>query len=541
MTRLSYPGGRGSTAPGPGILVWGVMSKWFPGRKLSWVRLSILLVIVAALAGGAVFGWGSWRDHQEASERQPWSDGYVDVTATPSFPFESPGTDGPKNVVLAFIVGAPNHACTPTWGGAYGLDEAEATLDLDRRLARLRNLGGSAMVSFGGQANADLALKCTDASDLVSGYRSVVERYELGSIDMDLEGELLANHAAVERQAAAIATVQQRATDGLDVWLTLPVAPDGLTSDGLHAVRSYLNAGVALAGVNAMTMNYNSGGDQSLIDTIRGSLSAMQLQLRAVAQESGMPLGDATAWSRVAATPMIGQNDVRDEVFTLADARALAEFANERGMVRLSMWSLNRDRSCDANWPDPKQMSDSCSGVDQGDERFAALLGSGRTGEIAQIAGAPPEVDPDRSPVVDDPETSPYPVWNAEAAYPAETKVVWRRNVYEAKWWTQNEQPDEPVESGAQPWRLLGPVLPGEKPVERPSLPAGSYPDWVKATEYRQGDRVLFDGLGYEARWWTQGESPDASLVLPQNSPWRPLTDAEVAAALQGTGAQTSS
>ncbi|MBL3699030.1 chitinase [Leucobacter luti] len=513
------------------------MSKWFPGRRLSWFRLTTLLVVVAALVVGAVFAWGSWQDQQEASERQPWSDGYVDVTATPSFAFESPGSTGPKNVVLAFVVGAPGDACAPTWGGAYGLDEAEATLDLDRRLARLRNLGGSAMVSFGGQANSDLALKCTDQAKLVAGYQSVVDRYELGSIDMDLEGELLANHDAVVRQAEAIAEVQQSTEDGLDVWLTLPVAPDGLTADGLHVLRSYQAAGVVVAGVNAMTMNYNSGDDVKLIDRVRSSLSALQMQLRAVAQEGGAPIGDATAWSRVSATPMIGQNDVRSEVFSLDDARALAEFANDRGMVRVSMWSLNRDRSCDANWPDPKQVSDSCSGVDQGDTRFAALLGAGRTGEISQVAEVDP-LEPDAGPVVDDPETSPYPVWNPEAAYPAETKVVWRRNVYEAKWWTQNEQPDETLESGAQPWRLLGPVLPGEKPFERPQLPAGSYPDWVKETEYRQGDRVLFDGLGYEARWWTQGESPDAALVLPQNSPWRLLTDSEVAEVLSRVEAE---
>ncbi len=508
---------------------WGRMSKWFPGRRLSWLRLSILIVVVAALAFGAVFGWGWWQDQREASEQQPWSDGYVDVTATPSFAFESPGSDGPKNVVLAFVVGDPDAACRPAWGGVYGLDEAEDMLDLDRRLARLRNLGGSAMVSFGGQANSDLALECTDAGKLADGYRSVVDRYELASIDMDLEGEMLADAAAVERQARAIREVQAGASDGLDVWLTLPVAPDGLTAEGLDAVRSYLDAGVTVAGVNAMTMNYNSGLDEPLIDTVRGSLTAMHAQLRSLAQAAGVPMGEATAWSRIGATPMIGQNDVRDEVFTLADARALSAFAAENGLGRLSMWSLNRDRSCDANWPDPKQVSDSCSGVDQGDERFARTLAGERHGAIAQIAPSPQPEAPARGEVVDDPETSPYPVWNADAAYPAETKVVWRRNVYEAKWWTQNEQPDEPTESGAQPWRLLGPVLPGEKPIERPQLPAGVYPAWDHGTEYRQGDRVIFDGIGYEARWWTKGESPDAALVLPQNSPWRVLSDREVA------------
>ncbi|WP_125100548.1 chitinase [Leucobacter chromiireducens] len=510
------------------------MSKWFPGRKLSWFRLTLLMIVVAALVGGGIFGWGWWQDQREASEQRPWSDGYVDVTATPSFPFESPGSTGPKNVALAFVVGDPDAACSPAWGGVYGLDEAEQMLDLDRRLARLRNLGGSALVSFGGQANSDLALECTDPDRLADGYRQVVERYELASIDMDIEGELLGDHAAIERQARAIRAVQEGTSDGLEVWLTLPIAPSGLTADGLAAVRTYLQAGVVVAGVNAMTMNYNSGLDEPLIDTILGSLTGLHGQLRTLAQEEGTPVGEATAWSKIGATPMIGQNDVRDEVFTLADARALSAFAAEHGMARLSMWSLNRDRECDNNWPDPKQVSDSCSGVDQGDERFSLTLAGERSGAIVQPKPSPQPETPEHGEDVDDPETSPYPIWNSDAAYPAETKIVWRRNVYEAKWWTQGEQPDETPENGAQPWRLLGPVLPGEKPIERPQLPAGAYPDWEHGTEYRQGDRVIFDGIGFEARWWTKGESPDAALVLPQNSPWRVLSDREVAAVQGG-------
>ena len=47
--------------------------------------------------------------------------------------------------------------------------------------------------------------------------------------------------------------------------------------------------------------------------------------------------------------------------------------------------------------------------------------------------------------MVDDPATSPYPIWNAEGQYPANTKIVWHHNVYEAKWWTQGDVPDAPV------------------------------------------------------------------------------------------------
>ncbi|PRI10000.1 chitinase [Leucobacter massiliensis] len=504
------------------------MAKWYPGRRLSWVRLGIVVLVAAGLVAGGVYAVGRAQDVQIAAERTPWFDAYVDVTATPSFPFESPGDDGQRNVVLSFIVADSGDPCEPSWGTHYSLEEAGNALDLDRRIARLRTLGGTAMVSFGGQANHDVAFGCTDEDQLAEAYRTVVERYELASIDMDIEGEFLSSEEGIARQARAIRSVQDARKGGLDVWLTLPVAPDGLTFEGLQAIRSYLRAGVDLAGVNVMTMNYDSRSERDFYPSVVSSLEATQSQLRALYQEIEQPIGEATAWSRVSATPMIGQNDTRKDVFTLENAQELSRFAEEHGMARMSMWSLNRDQQCSANWPDPKQVSDSCSGVTQEKGEFSKILREHRTGAIAQVAEPMDPVGP-LEPQQDDPETSPYPIWNEATAYPAETKVVWLRNVYEAKWWTEGDRPDQAGENGSQPWRLLGPVLPGEKPVERPKLPAGAFPEWSQAAEYRRGARVLFDGAGFEAKWWTRGDSPDASLVKPQDSPWRPLTDAEIA------------
>ena len=44
----------------------------------------------------------------------------------------------------------------------------------------------------------------------------------------------------------------------------------------------------------------------------------------------------------------------------------LSAYASAKGVGRLSMWSLNRDRTCSPNYPDVKQVSDGCSGVEQG-------------------------------------------------------------------------------------------------------------------------------------------------------------------------------
>ena len=38
------------------------------------------------------------------------------------------------------------------------------------------------------------------------------------------------------------------------------------------------------------------------------------------------------------------------------------------------------------------------------------------------------------------------------------------------------------------------------------------------------GTRILFDGEGYEARWWTKGDSPAAAEADAAASPWRPLS-----------------
>ncbi|MBN9613480.1 MAG: glycosyl hydrolase family 18, partial [Actinobacteria bacterium] len=278
------------------------MAKWFPVRRLSWLRLTTLVAICAALVGGSMFAWGSWQDTRAASAMKPWVGGYVDVTAVPSYPFEQPGPGEGRNLVLSFIVGDPDEACAPSWGGAYTLSEAGSALDLDRRIARYRLLGGRLMVSFGGQANQDLSVACTDPSALQSAYTSVIDRYRLSSIDLDIEGDLLRNTAALTRQAEAIAALQGARPENrpLDAWLTLPVTTEGLDGAGVQALDLYLKAGVKLAGVNAMTMDYNDGSDASTTSRIRSSLTGVQVQLRAAYTKRGVSLGNATAWAMVA-------------------------------------------------------------------------------------------------------------------------------------------------------------------------------------------------------------------------------------------------
>ena len=509
-------------------------------RRLSKSRVAIATVVVAAIATGGVYLASSAASEVSDVTASPWFAGYADLTLTPAYAFEAPADDSGKNVVLSFIVADPSDACTPSWGAAYTMDGANDSLDLDRRIARLTQGGGEAIVSFGGQANDELANVCTDANDLEAAYASVIERYDSTTIDLDIEGDGL-DAEANERRAVAIAAVQAsaRASDtDLAVWLTLPVTPQGLAANGTDAVAAFLAAGVDLAGVNVMTMDYGDSkdSDATMLQAAEDALTATHRQLGILYSNADIDLTSATLWSKIGATPMIGQNDVAGEVFTLDDATGLSGFAQEKGLGRLSMWSLNRDTTCGSSYTDLNRVSNLCSGVDQGDVTFAETIGALMNGSPKLNSGTQTTAEALPPVAEDDPATSPYAIWDENATYLVGTKVTWHRNVYEAKWWTKGDLPDDAVlDEFETPWTLIGPVLPGETPIPIPTLPAGTYPSWDGTATYEAGARIQFNGLPFEAKWWTQGDSPEASSSDPDSSPWTPLTATEIQKILDGT------
>jgi len=241
---------------------------------------------------------------------------------------------------------------------------------------------------------------------------------------------------------------------------------------------------------------------------------------------------------------MIGQNDVKDEVFGLQDAADLNEFAREKGLGRMSMWSLNRDRTCGSNYTTLSVVSNSCSGIDQGDSHFSTTLAAGFSGSIVGSASRVTTSEPvDPADLVDDPAKSPYPIWSKTSTYLEGTKIVWHHNVYQAKWWTVGDLPDNPVLNAWEtPWELLGPVLPGEKPIDTRVLTPGMFPAWDGTAIYEKGTIVTFEDVPYRAKWWTQGDSPEAQSSNPDDSPWVPLTQNEVdeLVAAQGDGSGTT-
>jgi chitinase len=143
-----------------------------------------------------------------------------------------------------------------------------------------------------------------------------------------------------------------------------------------------LGAGVELAGVNIMTMNFEPlQPGQSMLDVSISAAEATHRQMGALYRKAGRQLDQALLWKKIGLTPMVGQNDVSGQALSLQDAEGLNSFALEHGVGRMSMWSLSRDRACTpADRKDADSAASStCSGVQQKDGMFAELLGNGYT------------------------------------------------------------------------------------------------------------------------------------------------------------------
>src|ERR1700742_634377 len=182
-----------------------------PPRELSAIRVVILLIVLCAAGAGAYALLSKETPAASAkSAAVPVYSPYVDVTQTPTYPFQLPSSNPVSSVYLAFVVSDTEEPCTPSWGTYYTLDGAESGLDLDARAAQLRSQGGSVMVSYGGEANTELAVDCTDPAKLEQAYLEPTQRYHAKAIDLDIEGANLADAQADARRATAVAAVQKQ-------------------------------------------------------------------------------------------------------------------------------------------------------------------------------------------------------------------------------------------------------------------------------------------------------------------------------------------
>ena len=230
--------------------------------------LFLPLVVAAAVAvavvtrGGGVLAARTTADSAGGATTPAGGAGfapYVDTSLYPPFNLVTTAErTGVKQFNLAFVVSGGSGGCTPEWGGvtAIGSDPVAS------QIGALRAIGGDVRISFGGEAGSELALTCTSVSQLAAAYQQVISAYGVSKIDFDIEGAAIENAAANTRRDQAIAALQA-ADPGLQMSFTLPVLPSGLTADGVAVLTGAVQAGVQIAAVNVMAMDYGDGAAPS--------------------------------------------------------------------------------------------------------------------------------------------------------------------------------------------------------------------------------------------------------------------------------------
>jgi chitinase len=262
-------------------------------------------------------------------------------------------------ISAGFVVAATPHGCTPEWGG----DNIPLADDngVSRMIRTARSDGASVIVSFGGASGNEIATKCTNTKRLTAAYRSVIDDLKVTHVDFDIEGAAIAQPASIRRRFAAIHSLEAH-DHHLAVSLTVPVTPRGLDRSGVALLKAARRARARVDLLNVMTMDY--GGKHEMGTTAITVAKRSLTRLRRIDHHA--------TYRNIGVTPMIGQNDVRSEVFSTGDARRVVRFARLHRLGRLAFWSLNRDQQCPPRTAAAAQ--DECSGVAQPPLKFTHLF-----------------------------------------------------------------------------------------------------------------------------------------------------------------------
>ena len=266
---------------------------------------------------------------------------------------------GLSAVTLAFVLSSGPD--TLGWGGigTIAADTLPNGTSILSQIETLQARGVEVTISLGGANGQEGALTFSSAEALAAAYQEIIDRYHVTRLDFDIEGSAIANDGANALRNEALALLQA-ANPELEVSFTLPVLTDGLTQDGIDLLTAAMAAGVDIAAVNIMAMDYGAYYDTG--DMGNDAISAAQATL---AQMETIGLD-----SPLVITVMIGINDVTSEVFTLEDAEQLVAFAQANDSVAgISMWSLSRDNGSGTGYVSPTG-----SGIVQDIYAFAEIL-----------------------------------------------------------------------------------------------------------------------------------------------------------------------
>ncbi|WP_140637327.1 glycosyl hydrolase [Methylibium rhizosphaerae] len=239
---------------------------------------------------------------------------------------------GVKALTWAFAVGECGEE---TWMGVDADKFAQANVPA------FNAAGIDYIVSTGGAKGV-----FTCASD--AGMEAFIARYsspQLIGLDFDIEGTQ--TQEQIDALMLRIRTASKKHPRlRMSFTIATLAASDGsrgsLNATGERVLAALRRHGPEHYVVNLMVMDYGPAKRTNcVVAQGRCDMAASAMQAaRNVSRKYGVPL------SRIELTPMIGVNDVVENVFTLEDAKALAGLVRKHRMAGLHFWSLDRDTPC---------------------------------------------------------------------------------------------------------------------------------------------------------------------------------------------------
>jgi chitinase len=209
------------------------------------------------------------------------------------------------------------------------------------------------------------------------GMERFVSRYDskqLVGLDFDIEDGQSAEQ--IDALMAAIKDAQRRRPHlRYSFTVATHAAGDGsldsLTPIGERILKAVKHHGVEDAVFNLMVMDY--GPANIKVCVVKDGACDMGRSALQAARNAHVRYG--IPYERIALTAMIGMNDVVSNVFSLKDARTLAEGARTMKLAGVHFWSLDRDKPClgPLGTANP-----TCSGVDAPEGEFGRILSADR-------------------------------------------------------------------------------------------------------------------------------------------------------------------
>ncbi|WP_161597526.1 chitinase [Fluviispira multicolorata] len=266
---------------------------------------------------------------------------------------------GMYNVTLAFVLS--DGKC----GGDFYSQNYNS--NLAQQIKDFQNSGGTIIASLGGANGPYIEEQFMDASrckvagenlevTLAKAYKKFIDQYNIRYLDFDIEGSAISIMSQVDLRNKAIAILQNDSKYAdVKISYTLPVLPTGVLDNSIELLKNSNLNKVNVDRINIMTMDYGGGfpadrmGDNAIM-----AAESLFKQITPLYPNAT----DKQLWNKIGLTPMIGYNDVRPEVFTLADAEQVYNYAQAKGIGLLSFWSVNRDQACESG-----NVSGVCSGI----------------------------------------------------------------------------------------------------------------------------------------------------------------------------------